>query len=311
MNDLMPIHALGGWLWTRKWPIAIVGAACAVIALVYVLVATPRYKATVSLLPQAEQPSIGLLNQIEMLSGLSLGDTQGNEELYGKIIRSQPVVDALKARTWRAADTGEAVDLHDLLGVDAAAGNASMKLSKAIREEVVSFTRDRQTGYMEISATLPETPDLAADFANAVVEELDHFNKHVRRFRAREQRQFLEEREGITLDELGAAEDSLAAFVKSNRSYSESPLLQVEYNRLTRNVTAHSTVWLELRKQLELSRVEENKNLMSVSVLAPAISPLRPVSPRPVRDIALGFVFGCVLAVFILVVRDQKTRFSP
>ena len=308
MNDVTPTYSLLRWLWSRKVAIFAGGAACAVVAFLYVLLATPHYKATVSLLPQSEHPSIGILSQIEMMSGLSLDSAKGNEELYGKIIRSDPIIEALKTRDWAAESSGDPVDLFDVLNVDADDANAQTKLSKAIRNEVVSFTRDRQTGYMEISATLPDDPDLAADFANMIVDELDHFNKFTRQFRAREQRVFLEGRELATLSDLRTSEDSLATFVKSNRSYMDSPLLQVEYNRLTRNVTTHSTVWLELRKQLELARVEENKDLMSVSVLSPAVPPSRPISPRLVRDVVMGFMLGCVLMVCLLALRDQRTR---
>lgn len=308
MTDQTPTFAMLRWMWSRRIVILGGGMGCALIMFVYVLLATPSYKATVSLLPQADQPNIGLLSQIEMLSGMSLDSAHGNEELYGKIIRSQPVIDALKARTWRDTESGDPIDLFDFLGVDPSDDEAQMKLSKILRDKVVSFSRDRQSGYMEVSATLPEDPVLAAGFANAIVDELDHFNKHTRQYRAREQRVFLEGRELATRKELRAAEDSLAAFVNSNRSYMDSPLLLVEYNRLTRNLTAHSTIWLELRKQLELARVEENKDIMSVSILSPAIPPARSISPRPFRDVVLGFMLGCTLSVLVLVLRDQKTR---
>jgi len=309
--DLTNVYGLLSWLWRHKAPILVGGLVCMALALAYVLLATPRYKATVSMLPQSDQPAIGILNQIELVSSLSFNGSQGNEELYGKIVTSQPILDALIARRWNHSEHEDGQSLYAIFDVDPDGEGCEEELNRILCDEVISFSRDRRTGYMEVSAAAPNDPLFAADLANAVVEELDHFNKHTRKYRAQEQRVFLEEREEIALRELNAAEDTLAAFVRSNRSYSDSPVLQVEYNRLSRTLGANSKVWVELRRQLEMSRVEENKDLMSVSILAPASPPVRPASPRPLRDLVLGFVLGCAIALLLLALREQKIRSVP
>ena len=178
------------------------------------------------------------------------------------------LLDGLMQRRWDHADHAEPADLYALFDIDADAPESRHRLHRVLRNKVIRFSRDRQTGYMEVSATAPSDPAFAAALANAVVEDLDRFNKTTQQARAREHRVFVESREADAQEKLREAEDALARFVNENRSYTDSPLLLVEYNRLSRLVTAQSTVWMELRRQTELARIDENKDLRSVTVLS-------------------------------------------
>ena len=92
-----------------------------------------------------------------------------------------------------------------------------------MRDDVLSFSRDRQSGFMVISVSVPRWPQLAADLANFVAARLDDYLQTASRSRAGRQRVFLEERLEGSLMELKAATENLADFERENRAYESSP----------------------------------------------------------------------------------------
>lgn len=310
-EGLITIADLVRWFWLNKLTILIGGIIIATAGFGYALIATPMYKATVALLPQAEDSNSGVMNQIEMISGISLGEGGAREELYGKIISSTTMLDSLLGMTWTHASHDNPVDLYTVLKVDVSEKEARHNVHRFLRKKVIRFSRDRQNGYMELSVTVPHDPVFAADLANAVVDNLDQFNKSTLHKRAREHRIFVESREIIAAEKLRKKEDELAEFVNDNRSYTDSPMLLVEYNRLSRYVAAQSAVWMELRRQTEVANIEENKNMRSVTVLSPAVPPVHPVSPRLIFDVVMGFCLGCLVAVMYLLARGQGRAVRP
>ena len=77
------------------------------------------------------------------------------------------------------------------------------------------------------------------------------------------------------------------------------------YNSLSRTVDANSAIWMELRKQLEMAKIEEHKKLVSVTVLSPAEAPARRYGPRLAFNLALAIILAGLVSVFGLMIRDQ------
>ena len=157
---------------------------------------------------------------------------------------------------------------------------------------------------MEVSVVVPKDPVFAAEFVNTVVAVLDTVNQQIHARRAREQRVFIEIQENDSRLELNRSEKLLADFVEKNRLYSSSPQLAVEYKRLSRNVEANSAIWMELRKQLEMAKIEEHKNLVSVTVLA-GKQPTHRYSPRLSLNVLLAVVLAGFMCALVLMIRGQ------
>lgn len=291
----------------RWWLLGALTLGGAVLGLVYARVAPPVYQAKVALLPRQEANSFGLLGSVMELSGLPMFGNTGNEELYGKILLSETLLSRLEARAWTLPDRGDGAVLADLLDVEARddddARARSHRLRQKLRREVLSLSRDNSTGYMELRATVKGDPELAAALANAAADELDAFNVELSTTRAGHQLGFLEERLQAAVDELDRNEKALTSFVEENRAYRESPALTREYRRLEREVEASTTVWIELRKQAELSRLESRKELSSLDVLDRAAVPVRPAAPNKVLDVVLGACLGFAAAVLLVLRR--------
>ncbi len=295
--------------WRLVVLVTVLGAAAGGV---YSLLAPRSYQARATLLPRQEGNQLGLLGSVMEMSGLPMLAQPVNEGLYGKILCSNTVMARLAARTWPTSEGGEPRTLYELMDIDITGKNdravAESQLFRKLGRDVLSLSRDKATGYMEVRATVRGDPVLASALANAAVDEIDRFNIEIATTKAGSQFAFLEERLSETLRDLSECEGALTNFIETNRAYRDSPSLLQQYRRLEREVEASKTVWIELRRQAELSNLEQHKNLSSVAVLDRATPPSRPIKPNRVLDVLLGACFGLAGVTTRLLIKRLPPR---
>jgi uncharacterized protein involved in exopolysaccharide biosynthesis len=89
------------------------------------------------------------------------------------------------------------------------------------------------------------------------------------------------------------------------------PLLGVSYADLFRRTKIQAAVFETLTKQYELAKVQEAKEIPTVSVLDPPSSPERRSSPPRVLIIVLGFLLSVVAASYWVVGRKKWQNADP
>ena len=98
-------------------------------------------------------------------------------------------------------------------------------------------------------------------------------------------------------DDLSLSEQKLKSFNEKNRQIS-SPSLQLELDRLTREVEVQKNVYLTLKQQLELAKIEEVQEASIVKILdAPQIS-LGPSNKNIKLSVFLSLSVGILFGVF-------------
>ncbi|MBC8424939.1 hypothetical protein H8E07_12515 [bacterium] len=306
-DDTGDVIALLAWFWRHRRIVAGAMLAGGVLAFLLSFLMPTIYTARATLLPEQDNADAALLSQVALFTGLSLGKEASFEQLYFKIVTSDRLLDEAIAHDWSTDDDAETYALYDALSVDRGDGedrHARHDLRKKLREDVLTLVRDAQTGFITLSASVPGDPVLAAALANFMVERLDAFNLEHRSAKAVEQRTFVEERLDISRAALDAANGVLTDFVSANRSYRSSPELLQRYTDLERETQAELTVWTELRRQLELAKIDEHKQLGTITVLDRASAPDRRSSPRRGLVAAVGILVGAVLALAFLLLRE-------
>ncbi len=100
------------------------------------------------------------------------------------------------------------------------------------------------------------------------------------------------------------AEESLKNFMDRNRRIENSPLLLLEQQRFTREVTVLTGVFTTLKQQYETTKIEEVKEADYVVILDPPEVPLAPSKPKKMLLVTLVGCLGIGMGIVIGFVRD-------
>src|SRR5439155_1230080 len=203
-------------LFRREWRVLVaIPSAVAVVVLVLVLLQRDRFSATVALVPETRAGNSGTqLAGLAALAGINFASTGGSQSspFYAALLTSRPIVFAVLQRHY-AVDGADSVSLIDQLRVKGA--TEPERLWKAGRklESHTGVSTDIKTSVIHLVVDMP-SPQLAAEVANAYMDELNRFNRDSRQSQARVRRVFVEGRVREAERELAAAEDAVRAFLE-------------------------------------------------------------------------------------------------
>ena len=278
-------------------------AVCGVAGFLLTLAQPIVYTATVTLLPQQDDTDSNLMSRLAMFTGVYVGTEVSFEQLYTRIVLSDRLLDPLIDHEWLLEGATAPVDLYAVFDVDRSRygeGGARERLKSNLRSDVITFARDSRTGFMTLKAAAPGPPQLAAALANALADALDDFNLEYRGAKAHDQRIFIQERLKAVRAALDSANAALTEFATANRTYRSAPALLQQYRDLEREVEAETTVWMELRRQLELARIEEGKPLTTITILDRASLPTERSGPKRGWHALVGALLGLLAAVVVI-----------
>lgn len=341
-----------GALWDRvrsqaRVIAAVVGGACAVVAVVSLLLPA-WYRAEASLLPPSEeQAGLGLASLLKGVGvpGVKVPAQASPADVFLAVLQSRRVNEEMVRRfDLRARYKKRLVT------------DAMRELSKHAR-----FTLT-EAGIIVISVE-DRDPRRAADMANAYVELLDRFNRDVRMTKGRRTRLFVEKRLTEARDQLHQAERLLADYQARHRTVSLSPQMSsaietasrlyaertaltvrlgivrsytrgttdeqtrleqqiaeldrqlrvlpetgLELARMVREVRSLEQVYLLLTAQLEEAQIDEARDVATVEVLDAAAPPERRARPKRTFMVAAAFVLSLSAAVAWALLRESAPR---
>lgn len=295
-------------VWRHRLIVLLVTAFCLAAALLYAVVRVPLFTARVTMLPQSESSDVGVLGRLASFAGTPLGGSDSYEGLYLEILRSDRLIKDLLDHNWETSGSDGITTLYKFFDVDQSDPVAVQQFKDKLRNEVIHFYREKLNGFMVLKVTIPRDPSLAAEMANFLVERLDNYNREFRTLKARRQREFVDSRLAQVERELTDAELSRAEFAASNKGYSSSPELMRQLGELEREVQAQTSIWIELRRQLEMAKIDEHKEIVSVDVLDAAAAPAIPSNGGRARMAFAGLVVGGILGFLAAAVRAQWQR---
>jgi capsular exopolysaccharide synthesis family protein len=110
---------------------------------------------------------------------------------------------------------------------------------------------------------------------------------------------------GSLSDQIAALDDELARF---GAELETVPDRQITFARIQRQVEMLGELYKTLQTRLKEAQVQEAIDDSSVRVVEQAIEPLRPTSPKPLRNLALALSLGLVLGVVLAFVREYTDR---
>ena len=222
--------------------------------------------------------------------------------LYEPIVMSRMVITNVLKSSFNSAKYEKKVPLLDILEIDAE--SIEERLDTGYRRFIngileVNFDPKNRITTLYVGTTEPQ---LSADIAQLLVWEIDKYGREYAIGKAKENKAFIEERLAETLNLLEKAEGDLKVFRESNKRIEKSPELQLEQGRLVREVRVQEEVYLTLKKELEIVKIEEVKSLPIIRVLDKAVTPI--IKSKPKRGLIM------VVAMFLALLLGVAVAFG-
>ncbi len=297
-----PVEALAV-IWKRRRFIAIFTGIITAISIIVSLLLPPYYKSTATILPETQSSklaSLGGLSDLAAMAGVNVGGEASLARLYPTIIQSAAVLKDViyaKYKTDRFRDSVNLIQYWEIK--DEKPGEAYEAALMALRGGL-ELSMDLKTSVLTI-ATETKEPKLSADIVNNVVDGLDKFILTKRTTSASEQRKFIEGRLAEVKDDLTRSENALKDFRERNRQVSTSPELLLQQGRLERDVQLNNTLFIELKKQYEIARIEEVKNMPVINVMDLARPAVHKDKPKRTVIVVITFLLSCAVVVIYVV----------
>ncbi len=294
----------------KRWKLIAKICFCIVfITAVYSLVKTPLYTAEVTVLPPSESGTGGVsqLRSVAMQFGLVQGEGSLDSPLmYEKVLKSRELINRVVQRRYSSPENKGKETLIEIYELNEVV-NPEERLYLAYKKlrGLMDISVDNESMSLTLSVDAHD-PQLAADIANEMIEELDKINQEIRTSKAKSNKKFIEERVEDTKKSLRSAEEVLKRFREKNRRIEDSPELLLQYGRLKREVELQQELFITLTQEYELAKIQEVKDTPQIYTLSEAKPPMEKSSPKRKRNVLISFFLSIFLGIFVVFLLEYK-----
>ena len=327
-NDEINIKAIWEILLKNKLLMTKVALFCTTIGITYSLLATIYFESKISLYPAGE------LSQ----TGGVLGDFQGLAKSFGigglasaptynipDVIKSRRLKKDIVLRRWKTNNFPEGSNLIQYWELDKppffspmklirqflpSGGFSSSKLDKETYEAILRLdelisVKEEISGMISVTV-LMEDPKLASDIANYIAEYVKRFISIEQKREASRNKVFVEKQMEEAKKQMGTSEDSLTDFRKDHPLRLDTPSIEMMRERLQSTVEENRAVYITLRQQFEIAKIDEAKERLLINILDTAEPAVKKAKPKRTLIVILSFIFGLFLAVPYTLYLDRR-----
>jgi uncharacterized protein involved in exopolysaccharide biosynthesis len=284
----------------------VIGLTFAVMVLtaVYLLLQPNLYTSTATILPSGKNNSVSALKSL-----VGLGDFVDTDEnssaLYPVVLRSNLVVDAVLEKEYSFTHQSKPMQstLTDYFDIE------NRDRLRAALKDATSISSDNRTGEIMVGVET-KYPALSQAVLENYLTQLEDFNRNKRRSAGRDNEKYLTQQLVGIGEELWTAEDNLERFQKANIDWAMtgSPEILKELGRLQREVTVKSATYTLLMQELEMARLEAQKDIPIIGILDMPSLPTTKSGPFRRNTIILSGIITFLLLVFTLILRQLITQ---
>jgi uncharacterized protein involved in exopolysaccharide biosynthesis len=276
-------------------------AVTLVVALAPPVLAGREYTSEAVILPQASDGQKGSLAGVAAQLGVSISDSDPTHSarFYSEVINGRALLSELAVDTFHFA--GRPVPLPEALAVRPHSSPAvSQERTIEKLRTVISVRTSWELQTVRIGVTTND-PKLSQAIAARIITLVNDFNINRRSTVAAAETRFVENRYAEAAVALAGAENSLEAFMRTNRSYMEAPQLRLAHDKLVRDITLKQQLYVTLAQALETARIQQVRNTPTLTIVEAPRAPARPDGRGfLVRGVA-GILTGLVAGVFVAV----------
>lgn len=282
----------------------------AVLGVAVAMVIPRRYPASASFFADGDYGRLPLGGALAGLaSQFGVSSSKSDSPLfYAELLTNRMILLDLLTKQYPATvvHAAEPRSLADVLRVKKFSTPAGREAGLRLLGQRIAARVNPRTAVVDFTVEA-ETPELAVAVAQDLLVAVDSFNILSRQTRAAAQRKFFAGRVEETAADLRAAEDDLRRFLLSNRVYQSSPSLQLEQDRLQRNVVLRQTLYTALRQQLDQASLDAVRNTPTIVILIRPLLITRASFPKRRLIVAISLVLGALVAGLWLRIAERRT----
>tara|TARA_Y100001934_G_scaffold283143_1_gene400765 strand:+ start:2653 stop:3738 length:1086 start_codon:yes stop_codon:yes gene_type:complete len=285
---------------------------CSLMIIYVSFIAKPIYTSTSKIMSSSNTGGITQAAGLAAQFGIALPAGQSEQKwAYPEIIKSRTLARSMIKKKFDTNQFGSQKSLMQILtyGNDKPEVGLDTLEIKAVDNflKMIDVSESKMTGILTLNIHASE-PSLAAKLNKSLVEALDEHQKKYNKAKTSDTRKFIEGRILDTEKELMAAEENLKVFMARNRRIENSPALQLEEQRLSREVAVLTGVFTTLKQQLETTKIEEVKESDYVIVLDKPEIPLMRSKPKKKELVVLAGVIGIGIGILIAFFRKFVSK---
>ena len=288
-------------------------AGAAILSVVYALLQPNIYTGkTVVQMPQQNSSAGMMLGQLGQLGGLAGGamGIKNPTDPYVGILKSRTLADGLIKR----------FKLQVLYKVE------TMESARVALADNTVITAGKD-GFITIEYS-DKDPKLAAEIANAYVEELLRLNTRLDADNALDRKRFYEKQLGDVREELNRAELEMKSFQEKNRIFRIGgggdsggagggmvlgatggiPTAELAFIRIAREVKFQEAMLGMMVQQVAAAKVDAAKNSSSIQVLDQALVPEKKSKPKRALIVLLATILAFFVGIIWAFVKEAGER---
>jgi uncharacterized protein involved in exopolysaccharide biosynthesis len=293
-EDEIDLLELWNTIWKGKWFIIGFTLLCTLVAVYYTLYVLPvTYKSDVVLQPTEMSSQSGLSALAANLPISILGSSGGksvnivsfleSRTIKRRLIEKYDLLPKLYSDIWDKENQKWTIDDPE----------DKPTLLKGIQEKfkgIYIVDKDKKTELITISWT-DEDPEFTKSMLQRIVKEVRYYLENEYESDAKRERAFVE-------SQLNKSEKELEYWEK------QVPSDKLILSKIQRERFASQTVYTELRKQLELSKISEVKEIINFKILDQPFVPEKKFKPRRALTCTLTFIISSLFSVLFIFLKQ-------
>ena len=330
-KDEINLHAIWNAIKTNSKTVVSLTSLITLAGLIYSLVATIYFESTISMYPAGDISNSG---------GNVLGDFQGLAKSFGlgglspsptynipDIIDSRRLKKDIVLRKWKTKKFPHGSNLIKYWELDKPKFFSPRKyISQFFKSknfptnpideltydgilelnELISV-KEEISGLITVSV-LMQDPHLASSIANYIAEFVKDFISYEQKREASRNRRFVENQKIEAKFQLEKSEEELTTFRKKHPAQLDTPELQMIRSRLEYGIEENRAVYITLRQQFEIVKIEEAQDNLLVNMLDNAEPAVKKAKPKRTIIVILSFLIGLSLSIFFVIAKETKVE---
>ena len=330
MNNILNSNDFLAFISENKKFIKRITLSIFIVSMLYSFFADVYYKSEITLYPAGELSDSGEIfsDFSDIIENLGISELSSDNNFYiPDIIESKSLKKKIVNKTWNNERFDSSVNLIDYWEINKPSwfgsfiqvintyfNNFSLNTQLAYELETIEkldkliYVDEKNSGLIEIIVLMDE-PKLSSDIANFIASYVvDYVSKEQRHF-ATKNKEYLSNRLLLSKNDLYNSENQLTTFRKKFPISHDTPELQLSRLRLIRSVDVNQEVYITIKKQFELSKVEESKERLFINILDEASPPVYKEYPKRLIIVTSFTILGAFLSILYLLVIFRIKQF--